>query len=242
MQVQLIRSVQMAAVGQLGAGLAHELNNPIAGILGYIQFMLNKLKKPNFGTEELKGCQRYMEYIEKEAVRCREIVANLLKFSHSPASVKPRALDIGGAIKETLSIVNYQLKLKNIKVTTKLEPGLAKVMGISNQLQQVFTNLIINAQQAMPEGGELIIEAKNKPQDKVRIEFADIGCGIPSGNLERIFEPFFTTRIKERGIGLGLSVSYQIIKAHKGTIDVASRPDKGAVFTITLPAVKEPEE
>jgi len=245
-QTQLIQSAKMAAVGQLGAGVAHELNNPIAGILGYAQFTLEKCKRPNFGIDDFKTCQRYIEYIKGEATRCKGIVENLLRFSRRPISAKPEPLGIATAIKNILSICGHQLELKNIKVITDLKPDLARVMGIGDQLQQVFTNLILNTLQAMPEeGGELKITAENiidketqRPK-QIRIEFADTGCGIPEENLPHIFEPFFTTREKEKGTGLGLSVSYQIIQDHKGTISVKSQVDKGAIFTIILPAINE---
>ena len=154
-QAQLIQSAKMAAVGQLGAGVAHELNNPLGGILGYAQFILEKLKRPEFNVDDFKSSGRYIESIEREASRCKKIVENLLKFSRRPITVKPEPIDIAQAIDETISIIGHQLKLKNVNVTLETKPDLAQVLGITNQLQQVFTNLILNAQQAMPEGGEL---------------------------------------------------------------------------------------
>ena len=241
-QVQLIQSAKMAAVGQLGAGVAHELNNPLGGILGYAQFVLEKLKRPEFGTEDFKGCSKYLESIEHEAARCKGIVENLLKFSRRPISPKPEALDIASAINETLSIIGHQLKLKNIKLTLDIKPDLAGVIGILNQLQQVFANLILNAQQAMSEAGELkitaynILDEKTKTPTHVRIEFSDTGCGISEENLLHLFEPFFTTKQSQKGTGLGLAVSYQIIQDHRGTIEVTSEVGKGTRFAITLPA------
>ncbi len=242
-QAQLVQSAKMAAVGQLGAGIAHELNNPLGGILGYAQFILEKFRKPDFGVNDFKACQRYLESIEREAARCKRIVENLLRFSRRPIAAKPEPLDMARTIEETLSIVGHQLKLKNIKVIRNLKPNLAKVMGIVNQLQQVFTNLILNAQQAMPDGGELritaedIIDETTQKPSGVKIEFADTGCGIPEEDLSRIFEPFFTTKQREKGTGLGLAVSYQIIQEHNGSISVKSEVGKGTAFTITLPTV-----
>ncbi|MFH1339537.1 MAG: ATP-binding protein [Candidatus Omnitrophota bacterium] len=244
-QVQLVQSAKMAAVGQLGAGIAHELNNPLGGILGYAQFILEKFSKPGFGVNDFKACQRYIESIEREAARCKRIVENLLKFSRRPISAKPEPLDMARAIEETLSIVGHQLKLKNVRVITDFKPGLAKVMGIINQLQQVFTNLILNAQQAMPDGGELkisvenIIDEKTRGPSGIKIEFADTGCGIAEEDLSRIFEPFFTTKQKEKGTGLGLTVSYQIVQEHNGSISLRSEVGKGTIFTITLPAAEK---
>jgi PAS domain S-box-containing protein len=242
-QIQLIQSAKMAAVGQLGAGVAHELNNPLGGILGYAQFMLEKLNRPEFSLDDFKASSKYIESIEREATRCKKIVEDLLKFSRRPVVVKPEPLDIAQVLDEALSIVGYQLKLKNVLVKTDLKPDLAKVLGITNQLQQVFTNLILNSQQAMPEGGELRITASNLLDGKtklpvaVKIELADTGCGILEENLKHMFEPFFTTRQKEKGTGLGLAVSYQIIQDHNGSIDLKSQVNKGTTVTITLPTI-----
>jgi PAS domain S-box-containing protein len=241
-QVQLIQSAKMTAVGQLGAGVAHELNNPLGGILGYAQFILEKIKRPEFGPEDFKSCTKYMESIERESTRCKGIVESLLKFSRRPVLVNPEPLDIAEALKETLFIIGYQLKLKNILLATDIQENLAKVTGITNQLQQVFTNLILNAQQAMPEGGELkitaqnILDEKTKTPTHLRIEFTDSGCGISEENLKHIFEPFFTTKLKEKGTGLGLAVSYQIIQDHKGSVEIKSQVGKGTAISISLPA------
>jgi PAS domain S-box-containing protein len=241
-QGQLIQSAKMAAVGQLGAGVAHELNNPLGGILGYAQFMLEKLNRPEFSLDDFKASSKHIESIEREATRCKKIVENLLKFSRRPVVVKPEPLDIAQAIEETLSIIGHQLKLKNVNVISDIKPDLAKIVGITNQLQQVFANLILNSQQAMPEGGELRITARNlldektKQPTKIEIELADTGCGIPEENLKHIFEPFFTTKQSQKGTGLGLAVSYQIIQDHKGSIDLKSQVNKGTTVTIILPA------
>jgi signal transduction histidine kinase len=159
--------------------------------------------------------------------------------------VKPEALDIAVAIDDTLSIIGHQLKLKNIKLTLDIKPDLCGVIGIINQLQQVFANLILNAQQAMPESGELkitaynILDEKTKTPTHVRIEFSDTGCGIAEESLAHMFEPFFTTKLKEKGAGLGLAVSYQIIQDHKGTIDLKSQVGRGTTVTIILPTINK---
>ena len=240
-QAQLIQSAKMAAVGQLGAGVAHELNNPLGGILGYAQFMLDKLNRPEFGPNDFQSCKGYIESIERESIRCKKIVNNLLRFSRKSLVDRPELIDLGAAIEETLSLIGHQMKLRNVNITVNIQPNLAKTMGMINALQQVFTNLILNSQQAMPNGGELTITAENildentKRPTKVKVEFTDTGCGIPEENLHRIFEPFFTTKT-EKGTGLGLSISYQIIHEHKGTIEVKSQVGQGTTFSITLPA------
>jgi two-component system NtrC family sensor kinase len=216
------------------------LNNPLGGILGYAQFMLEKIKRPEFSPQDFQSCAKYIESIERESNRCKGIVENLLKFSRRPISTRHDPLDIGEVLQETLSIIGHQLKLKDIAVSIDIKPDLAKVAGVTNQLQQIFANIILNAQQAMPEGGQLKITAKNiSDTHKVEIEFVDNGCGISEENLTHIFEPFFTTKQKDKGTGLGLSVSYQIIQEHKGNIEVKSQPGKGTTVTISLPAINK---
>ena len=136
--------------------------------------------------------------------------------------------------------MSHQLKLCNVNISVRLQPDLAPVMGVVNLLQQVFTNFILNAQQSMPAGGQLLIVAENVPDEQiwVRIDFTDTGCGISQENLNRIFEPFFTTKT-DKGTGLGLFISYQIIHEHKGKIQVKSEVGKGTTFTVFLPAVSE---
>ena len=244
-QSQLVQSAKMAAVGQLGAGVAHELNNPLGGILGYAQFMLDKLNRPDFGAKDLQTSKKFIESIERESLRCKQIVSNLLRFSRKALINKPEATDIGSTIEETVSIIAHQLSLSNINIIIKVQPDLAKVNGIASFLQQVFINLILNAQQAMANGGTLTITAQNlldpltKAITHVKIEFTDTGCGISEQNLVHIFEPFFTTKQKEKSIGLGLSVSYQIIQDHKGKMEVKSQVGQGTTFTIILPVEKD---
>ena len=233
-QDKLVQSEKMAAVGQLGAGVAHELNNPLGGILGYAQFILAKMQKENFNIGDFKICGQYLKYIEKEAQRCKTIVRNLLIFSRKPDRAY-ETIDIKEVIDYTLALVISQLKLKKIKITTDFASDIEKISGNINQLQQVFMNLMINAQQAMPGGGELKISAYKKSDQEIAIEFADTGCGIAKENLGRIFDAFFTTKQGLKATGLGLSISYQIIKEHKGTITAQSEEGRGAVFMITLP-------
>ncbi len=248
-QAQLVQSGKLAAIGELGAGVAHELNNPVGGILGYAQYLQEKINKPGFQGEDFKACKKYLGYIEKEAERCKTIVENLLKFSRrSPEKFEP--LNINQVLEDTLAITAHQLMIKKIKLKKELAPHLNPVEGNANQLQQVFINLILNAQQAMAEGGELTIATRLKVKSQklevkdekclpetnfVEIVFRDTGCGIPPENLDKIFDPFFTTKMDWRGTGLGLSVSYEIVQHHKGRIEVESEVGKGTTFTISLP-------
>jgi signal transduction histidine kinase len=236
-QAQLVQSAKMTAIGQLSAGVAHEINNPLGGILGYTQFILDKLGKIEFTLEDFKTCRKYLEYIERESQRCKQIVENLLTFSRK-SNEKHESVDVKLTMEVILSILIRSLELQNIKVTTEYTSPFPHVFGNANQLQQVFTNVIINAQQAMPNGGELIISTKVVEEDKkkkVAISFQDTGYGIPKENLERVFEPFFTTKQGMKSLGLGLSICYQIIQEHNGEILITSEVDKGSKFTVILP-------
>ncbi len=235
-QEQLVQSGKMAAIGQLAAGVSHELNNPLGGILGYSQFIMEMEKKTgleNITPEKLKNVFTYIGYIEKESQRCKTIVANLLKFSRSSkADIVP--LNINQVLEETFTFTRHQLEMHQVELIKEFTPQLPPVAGNEHQLQQVFTNLIVNAQQAMKDGGKLTVSSAVN-NSTLEISFADTGCGIPKKDRDKLFDPFFTTKPVGEGTGLGLSVSYGIIKEHKGNIKVESQVGKGTIFRINLP-------
>ncbi len=239
-QEKMIQTGKMAAVGQLAAGVAHELNNPIVGILGYSQYALEKIKGKELSQmkqDDVDKYVKYLGYIERESQRCKAIIQNLLSFSRAN-SVEMAALDIRDIVEETFTFIEHQLTVHNVEVVKELgdEPGMIK--GNRTQLQQVFTNLIINAQKAMPEGGRLTVSCgsgKDGEKETVAVRFTDTGCGIAPEHISKIFDPFFTTRKVGEGTGLGLSLSHGIVRNHGGEIAVASEVGKGTTFTITLP-------
>lgn len=238
-QYKLVQTTKMAAIGQLGAGVAHELNNPLGGVLGYAQFTLQKVRKPGFTPEDFSTCQTYLEYIEREALRCKTIVENLLKFSRGPKK-DLEDVDLNKVIKDTMSLTGYELRKNKINIIENYDPALPLIKGNFNKLQQVVVNLMLNAGQAMPDGGQLTMITKTKTDaDKkpvaVILEVGDTGCGIAPEHLPRMFEPFFTTKQSAKGTGLGLAVSYEIIQEHRGEIEVKSEVNKGTKFIITLP-------
>ncbi len=245
-QYKLVQSSKMAAIGQLGAGVAHELNNPLGGILGYAQYTLHKIRRQNFSPEDFKSCQGYIECIEKEGLRCKTIVENLLKFSRGPKREFEK-IDFNRVIKETMPLTGHELKTHKIRIIENYDNNLAFINGNFNKLQQVIVNLMLNAKQAMPEGGELKITTDNV-KDQIgnithaRVEVADTGCGIKEENLNHLFEPFFTTKQESKGTGLGLAVSYDIIQEHAGDIDVKTKVGEGTTFTIKIPVLKEEQE
>ena len=232
-QHQLVQAGKLAAIGQLGAGVAHELNNPMAGILGYAQLMLEIVSRKDLKIEDVSAFKKFLQRIEDGSLRCKEIIQNLLQFARK-SSEEVVSVNVNNIVEDTLSLIEHQLLVNKIEVIKNLTTDIKQVDGNHVQLQQVFTNIIINAQQAMPEGGQLFISSRNE-NGSVGIEFKDNGCGIPEKYKDRIFEPFFTTKMDWKGTGLGLSICYDIIKNHNGNIEVDSRLGKGAVFTIILP-------
>jgi len=238
-QYRIVQTSKMAAIGQLGAGVAHELNNPLGGVLGYAQFTLQKVRKPGFSSDDFATCQTYLEHIEREALRCKAIVENLLKFSRGP-KVDMEDVDLNKVIKDTLPLTSHGLRTHKINIVENYDPDLPVIRGNFNKLQQVIVNMIINAEQAMPEGGQLMLatttkrDSAGKPMGAV-VEIQDSGCGIAPENLSHMFEPFYTTKINSRGTGLGLSISYEIIQEHRGEIKIESQVNKGTKFTIILP-------
>ncbi|MDN3511437.1 MAG: ATP-binding protein [Candidatus Jettenia sp.] len=233
-QFQLIQSGKLAAIGQLGAGVAHELNNPMTGILGYTQYMLEKVSKENVRMEDISTFRKCLQYIENGTHRCMDIVQNLLQFSRKSNEIF-EPLNINNIIADTLSLIKGQLLANKIEVVNNLVNDVDLIDGNANQLQQVFINVILNAQQAMPKGGHLFISTRRTKGRVVEAEFKDTGCGIAEEHMERIFEPFFTTKMDWKGTGLGLSICYDIVKRHNGNIMVSSQMRKGTIFTIILP-------
>lgn len=234
-QAQLIQSEKMAAFGQLGAGIAHEVKNPLAGILGYAQLSLRKV-------EEGAPLYNNLKVIEKETKRCKDIIDNLLKFARQE-KVAYMPIDINSVAEDAAAIVDHQLGVHQVKLAKKLAQGLPYITGNGNQIQQVLMNLMINAQQAM-EGkpGVITLETVLAGQENIEIRVSDNGPGIPKEIQAKIFEPFFTTKVAGKGTGLGLSVSYGIIKDHNGNISIESEPGQGTMFIISLPIKNDRKE
>ncbi len=230
-QAQLVQSAKLAAIGELAANIAHEINNPMTSILGYATLMLEE------GVEAASRTD-YLKTIQSEALRIRETVRALLDFSRQRDFTMER-VDITQALKDTLALVRRHAALSNIAIAEKYDPDLPLVEVDVPQCKQVFLNLITNALDAMPTGGTLTL-VTTRDGEFVRIDFADTGQGIPAANVDKIFDPFFTTKPAVKGTGLGLSVSLGIIQSHGGTIDVKSEMGKGSVFSVKLPVPTTP--
>jgi two-component system, NtrC family, sensor kinase len=229
MEEQMSQTEKLTSLGLLAAGVAHEVNTPLAVISNYIQMLAKQMPEGD-------PRQSIIEKIVKQTFRASEIVNNLLNFSRTGPSALAD-VDVNRVVEETLSLVSHPLKTSQIQVVKQLTDGLPAVRGSANKLQQVFLNLFLNARDAMPTGG--ILEVRTGAHNgSVEIEVADTGNGIPRDHIHKIFDPFFTTKPGGRGTGLGLSVSYGIIKEHAGKIDVRSAPGRGTSFHVEFPAVR----
>ncbi|KPL25151.1 MAG: hypothetical protein AMJ75_01725 [Phycisphaerae bacterium SM1_79] len=231
-QQQIMKSERLATLGQLAAGVAHEINNPLGAVLMYTHLSLEEMAAEDHRRQNL---QKALE----EATRCKNIVKGLLDFARQ-TEPKVEESDANEILERTLSLLKNQALLQNVKITKMLAPTLPKLMMDGSQIQQVFTNIILNAAEAVDGEGQLTVATRMARDGRgIEIEFTDTGSGIPQENLEKIFDPFFSTKEVGRGTGLGLAVSYGIIARHKGTINVKSEPGKGTTFTVTLPRAVE---
>jgi signal transduction histidine kinase len=229
-QQQLIQSEKMASVGQLAAGVAHEINNPLGTILLYSHMILEKLEQKDSRREEL-------DTIAKEATRCRDIVRGLLDFARQ-RKLQVENVDVNKILEEGLSLVAAQPAFQKVEIAKTLDPSLPATEGDPLQLKEVFLNILSNAGEAMPEGGRVTVvsrfrEAGSHP---IEIMIRDTGQGIPQENLNKLFMPFFTTKKIGQGTGLGLAIAYGIVKMHRGAIEVQSKVGEGTTFWVKLPA------
>lgn len=233
-QASLIQSEKLASLGKLAAGIAHEINNPLGGILIYSHLLLEDIDKKNPHYENLKK-------IVKETSRCKDIVKGLLEFAR-PKEPEMSPVNINEVVDSSLAIMERQVLFQNIAIKKSYAPDLPKIVGDGAQLQQVFMNIILNAAEAMNGNGSLTIcTFLNKDGSFIDVSIADTGHGIKDEDKQRIFEPFFTTKEVGRGTGLGLSISYSIVQKHQGTIEVKSEVGKGSTFTVKLPVKRKRE-
>jgi signal transduction histidine kinase/CheY-like chemotaxis protein len=228
-QEQLLQSEKLASIGQLAAGVAHEINNPMGVILGFSQGILKTLPE----DDPLK---KPLTTVEKESLRCKRVVQNLLDFARRSEPTL-HLTNINELLDASCDLVEHQTSLQNVKLVKSYDTALPSTMADPNQLQQVFINIILNAYQAMPDGGTLHITTRTLGSES-QVIFADTGTGIPPESVQNIFDPFFTTKEVGEGTGLGLSVSYGIVKAHGGDIEVESQVGQGTAFVIKLPLDK----
>jgi len=239
-QAQLLQAEKLSAIGQLVAGVAHELNNPLTSVIGYAQLLQQEIQEPQDGEPLASSAQlaRDLRRIAEESERAAKIVRNLLAFARRQSAAR-EPQDIADVVSRVLALRAYEFRLNAIELHTDFEPGLPSVLGDGGQLQQALLNLLLNAEQAMRSRPVRRIHVAARhiaDADAVELRIEDTGQGIAVENLRRIFDPFFTTRTVGEGTGLGLSICYGIIRDHGGQISVESRVGHGTTFTVLLPA------
>jgi two-component system NtrC family sensor kinase len=230
-QEQLYHSQKLASLGKMAAGIAHELNSPLTVILNDSSLLLRDFPVGSTEKEDL-------EVIVGEAKRCGEIIHNLLEFTRL---VKPekRLTNINDIVKESLELIKHLAVLNDIKITLDLAGKLPQVKIDGNQIKQVFLDIMSNAIQAMPDGGNLTITSNlSRESNLLEVSFSDTGCGISKDNINKIFQPFFTTKDAKSGTGLGLAICYEIVQKHDGKIEVTSTVGKSTTFFVKLPMTK----
>jgi len=223
MEEQMMHSEKLASLGRLTAGIAHEIGNPLTSVFSFVQ-ILKDMEQDGFKKESLETIYFHIN-------RIAEILKQLSGFSKTPP-VELKAWKVYSLIEASLSLIQYDKRARDVTIVRDLGPDIPEITTDGNQLSQVIVNLVLNAVDAMPQGGTLTIGSRVK-NGNIVIDFADTGVGIPKENLGRIFDPFYTT--KEKGTGLGLAVSYSIIKKLNGSLTVESELGKGSKFVITLP-------
>ena len=232
MEEQIAQADKLASIGQLSAGVAHEINNPLGIILGYTQLLMRDDDPYEERYQDLK-------IIEKHAKNCQSIVADLLSFSRSSKPEK-EINNVHEIIDDVLTFIQQHSGLDGVEIIREYDRQLPAIVLDEKKIKQVFINLIMNAKHAVGQTGSIEISSEFDPSaNQITVKVTDTGHGIKKEHLTRIFDPFFTTKPIGEGTGLGLSVSYGIIKNHGGDILVKSRPDEGSTFTVVLPVVPE---
>jgi signal transduction histidine kinase len=233
LESQLSHSERLASLGQLAAGVAHEVNNPLASVLAGVESLQRWLQRGNFDARNLAEATEVLEVLEREARRCRETTDKLMLLAQ-PYATASSWVDLNRAVRDTLSLLRFQTRKSGVTVAEALEAGLPVIWAREGGIRGICMNLMMNAVQAMPAGGTLSISTRAEGEGVVlRVE--DTGEGIAPEHLDRIWDPFFTTKPVGTGTGLGLSITQRVVSRHGGTIRVESRPGEGARFVVRLP-------
>ncbi len=238
-QAQFYQAEKMATVGTLAAGVAHEINNPLTAISGFAEGLRRRLSRIQGKVEDdlYDDFEEYTDTILKECLRCRDIVRSLLTFSRPVASTL-RPVDLNQCIEDTLFILKHHFKEQHkVTVKTELYKKLPMIQGDESQLKQVIINLFTNALDAMDGGGTLLVKTYPLEDNGAGLIVKDTGCGIPQEIQNKLFEPFFTTKPAGKGVGIGLSTCYSIVKNHNGEISVSSEEGKGSSFCVRIPGI-----
>jgi signal transduction histidine kinase len=232
---KLVQEDRIVSLGKLAASCAHEINNPIQGLLTFSHLMQEILAQGKPSSEDLEQFKKYLSLMSNELERCGNIVSGLLSFSRE-STIEYNIIDLNEVLESVFTLTQHKMKLQNITLIAKLSPKPLLAKGDANQFQQCFLNLIFNAISAMPNGGELhVISEPYKAQKKACIEIRDTGYGIPEEALDHIYDPFFTTKEAGEATGLGLSIVYGVVKNHGGNIKVNTKAGEGTSFILNFP-------
>jgi signal transduction histidine kinase len=234
---KLIEEDRLVSLGKLAASCAHEINNPIQGLLMFSSLMEEILQQRKPSDEDLDYFKKHLSLMSRELERCGNIVSSLLSFSRD-TSLEFKNIDLNETLSAVINLTRHTMALRNIDLEARLSPASLMIHGNESRLHQCFFNLVFNAIEAMPDGGQLrIVSELDKTNNKATVHIKDTGCGIHKENLPHIFDPFFTTKGEGKGTGLGLSIVYGVTKNHKGNITIDSNVGKGTLFTLTFPSV-----
>ncbi len=235
-ELHLLQAEKMSSIGLLAAGVAHEINNPLTSVAGYAEALMRRFRdEPSMKTDaRLDEFPKYLEVIIREAYRCKGIIDCLLSFSRKSDGSSGK-VDINEAVREVLELIRHKSRYDRIEISTDLQDDLPHVAFDPAGLRQVCMNLLINAHQAIKGPGVVEITTKLLDEKTVAIQIRDSGCGIPKDAIDQIWDPFFTTKEVGQGLGLGLAVTYNIVKRHGGEISVESQQNQGSRFTVRLP-------
>ena len=234
---KMVQEDRMISLGKLAASCAHEINNPIQGLLTFCDYMLDILDTGRLENDQLSQFKDHLSLMSSELERCGNIVSGMLFFARE-SGLEHQHIDVNEVLHAVLTLTRHKLELGNITLTTDLYPAPLMLEGDINQLQQCFLNLIFNASESMPDGGKLTVRSwMDKKSETACVEIRDTGYGIPEKIQDNLFDPFFTTKDVGQGTGLGLSIVHGVVKTHKGTVKIDSREGEGAAFILSFPLI-----
>jgi two-component system NtrC family sensor kinase len=236
-QNELIHIERIASLGKLSSSVAHEINNPLSGILVYTKLIHKQLSNPELDAAKKDSILRHLKLIENETKRCGEIVKGLLDFSRKDQE-DFESKHLHKILQETYELMTHPIKISNINFLTDFTAKSDLVFCSPNQIKQACVAIIVNASEAVLENGEIVISTVNPDEDTIRFDISDNGIGVPADDIPHIFEPFFSTKHDTSGIGLGLAIVHGIVKSHNGKIEVKSEIGKGTTISVTLPLIR----
>jgi two-component system NtrC family sensor kinase len=236
-QNELIHIERIASLGKLSSSVAHEINNPLSGILVYTKLIHKQLSNPKLDATKKDSILRHLKLIENETKRCGEIVKGLLDFSRKEQE-DFESKHLHKILQETYELMTHPIKISNINFLTDFTAKSDLVFCSPNQIKQACVAIIVNASEAVLENGEIVISTVNPDEDTIRFDISDNGIGVPADDIPHIFEPFFSTKHDTSGIGLGLAIVHGIVKSHNGKIEVKSEIGKGTTISVTLPLIR----